>query len=191
MSDLVAKTPMDRKLADIVSPEIEALGYQLVRLRFQTGKRPVLQLMVDRPQGGIEVEECAKISTTVSAILDVDDPIEGEYVLEVSSPGIDRPLTRLQDFDEWQGWDAKLVLENAIDNQKRFRGEIAGVEGHEVLLNTDHGTIGLDFDWISDAKLVLSDELLRESLRKGGDQASALNEDQFDEIVQVAKEEEN
>ncbi len=190
MSDLVAKTSIDRKLADIVRPEIEALGFELVRLRFQSGKRPVLQLMVQRPDGGVEVDECAQISTAVSAILDVDDPIDGEYVLEVSSPGIDRPLTRLKDFDEWQGWDAKITLDTPIDNQKRFRGEIAGVEDGEVLLNTEHGTIGLQFDWIADAKLVLSDDLIRESLRKGG-QSGEIDESQFDEVIESAEEEEN
>ncbi len=190
MTDLVAKTAMDRKLADIVEPEIEALGYELVRLRFQSGKRPVLQLMVDRPDGGIEVHECAKVSTAVSAILDVDDPIEGEYVLEVSSPGIDRPLTRKKDFDDWQGWDTKVTLENPIDNQKRFRGVIAGVEEDEILLNTEHGTIGLEFDWISDAKLVLNDDLIRESLRNRTQNSQVLDETQFDEVVEAEKEEE-
>lgn len=187
MSDLVAKTAMDRKLAEIIEPEVQAMGYELVRLRFQSGKRPVLQLMVERPDGGIEVNECAKISTAVSAILDVDDPIDGEYVLEVSSPGIDRPLTRLKDFEEWQGWDAKITLDQPIDNQKRFRGEIAGIEGQEILLNVpDLGTIGLEFDWISDAKLYLSDELIRESLRKGGHSQEELDESQFDEIIETA-----
>lgn len=190
MTDLVAKTPLDRKLADIVTPEIEALGYELIRLRFQSGQRPILQLMVDRPDGGIEIEECAKISTAVSAILDVDDPIDGEYVLEVSSPGIDRPLTRVKDFDDWQGWDAKITLENAIDNQKRFRGIIAGVENDEVLLNTEHGTIGLNVEWIADAKLVLNDELIRESLRSRGQNSQVLDESQFDDVVEAQKEEE-
>ncbi len=189
MSELIAKTAMDRKLADLVSPEIEALGFELVRLRFQSGKRPTLQIMVDRPDGAIEVDECAQISTATSAILDVEDPIEGEFVLEVSSPGIDRPLTRLKDFDEWQGWEAKITLEQPIDNQKRFRGVLAGVEGDEVLLNTEHGTIGLEFDWIADAKLVLSDELIKESLRKGASK-NEMDNNQFDDIIEVAKEEE-
>lgn len=191
MTDLVAKTSMDRKLAELVSGEIEALGFELVRLRFQSGKRPILQLMVERPDGGIEVEECARISTAVSAILDVDDPIDGEYILEVSSPGIDRPLTRLKDFDEWEGWDAKISLDTPIDSQKRFRGIIAGVDGDEVLLNTEHGTLGLKFSWIADAKLVLSDDLIRESFRKGGNQHSNFDESQFDEVVETAQEEDN
>jgi ribosome maturation factor RimP len=103
MSDLIAKTSIDQRLAGIVTPVIEDLGYELVRLRLMGGKTPILQIMADKPDGGIEVDDCGKISTEVSAILDVEDPIEEEYALEVSSPGIDRPLTRLKDFDAWAG----------------------------------------------------------------------------------------
>ncbi len=189
MVDLIAKTPMDRKLASIIQDEIEALGFELVRLRYQSGERPTLQLMVERPDGGIEVDECARVSTAVSAILDVDDPIEGEYVLEVSSPGIDRPLTRFKDFDDWQGYDARIVLENAIENQKKFRGILAGVDGTEILLNLNNGdTIGLDFDWVAEAKLILNDELIRESLKRGSDRKE-IKQSEFDEIVEVEKEE--
>lgn len=189
MNNMVAKTPIDRKLAAIVNDEIEALGFELVRLRFQSGERPTLQIMAERPTGGIEVEDCAKISTAVSAILDVDDPIDGEYVLEVSSPGIDRPLTRLKDFDEWQGHDTRVTLETAIEGQKRFRGILAGIEGNEVLLNLEDGnTIGLEFDWISEAKLVLDDDLIRESLKRGS-KALEIDETEFDEIVEIDNEE--
>ena len=102
MSDLIAKTAIDRRLAEIVQPVIEGLGFELVRIRLMGGKIHTLQIMADRPEGGIVVEDCATISTAVSAVLDVEDPLEDEYVLEVSSPGIDRPLTRLKDFDMWQ-----------------------------------------------------------------------------------------
>ena len=189
MTNLVAKTPIDRKLAAIISDEIEALGFELVRLRFQTGERPTLQIMAERATGGIEVDECAKISTAVSAILDVDDPIDGEYVLEVSSPGIDRPLTRLKDFDDWQGYDVRLSLETPIDNQKRFRGILAGIEREEVMLNLENGdTIGLQFDWLAEAKLVLDDNLIRESLKRG-EQKAEIDETKFDEIVETDNEE--
>ena len=90
MSDLIAKAPMDKRLATIVQPVIEGMGYELVRLRFMGGKKPTLQVMADKPDGGIEVDDCALISRTISAVLDVDDPIEGAYALEVGSPGIDR-----------------------------------------------------------------------------------------------------
>lgn len=190
IENLIAKTPIDKKLLAIVKSEVEAMGFEIVRLRLMGGDgRPTLQIMVERPDGGIEIAECARISTAISAILDVDDPIDGEYTLEISSPGIDRPLTRVKDFDNWSGFDAKIALETAIDNQRRFRGELVGVEGDEVLLNTQHGTIGLRLDWISEAKLVLSDELIRESLRKGSARPIDEHEEQFDDIVEEANEE--
>jgi ribosome maturation factor RimP len=165
MSDLIAKTSIDQRLAGIVTPVIEDLGYELVRLRLMGGKTPILQIMADKPDGGIEVDDCGKISTEVSAILDVEDPIEEEYALEVSSPGIDRPLTRLKDFDAWAGYEAKLETTELIDGQRRFRGEIVGTEGDEVLVAIDQGTIGLKFEWLCDAKLVLTDNLISDILR--------------------------
>ncbi len=164
MSDLVAKTAIDRRLAAIVAPVIEGMGFELVRLRLMGGKKPTLQIMADRAGGGIEVEDCAEISRQVSAVLDVEDPIEGEYTLEVSSPGIDRPLTRLKDFDRWDGYEARLETTELIDGRRRFKGVLQGVEDDEVLIEIPEGTIGLRFDWLSDAKLVLTDELIAESL---------------------------
>ena len=169
MSDLVARTPMDRRLAEIVAPVIEAMGFELIRLRLQGGKRALLQVMADRPagdpRGGIVVDDCAEISTALSAVLDVEDPIEDPYTLEVSSPGIDRPLTRLKDFDAWEGFEARIETTEMIDGRRRFRGRLAGTEGEEVLIEIDEGTIGLQFDWLSDAKLVLTDALIAETLR--------------------------
>ena len=169
-NDLIAKTAIDRRLAEIITPVIEDLGYELVRVRLQGGKTATLQIMADRPEGGINVDDCAQISTAVSATLDVEDPIEDNYHLEVSSPGIDRPLTRLKDFGTFEGYEARLDLNQAIDGRKKFKGVLAGVEGTEVLINIeDKGqthTIGLDFDLLSDAKLVLTDELIKEMLRQ-------------------------
>ncbi|TNF64180.1 MAG: ribosome maturation factor RimP [Rhodobacteraceae bacterium] len=180
-NDLIAKTAMDRRIAEIITPVIEDMGFELVRVRLMSGKTPLLQVMADRPEGGIEVDDCAKISNAVSAVLDVEDPIIDAYTLEVSSPGIDRPLTRLKDFDAFEGYDAKLETAELIDGRRRFRGILAGVEGDEVLLNVEEGTIGLRFDWLSDAKLVLTDELIREMLKTRKD-AGVLNENAFDEI---------
>jgi ribosome maturation factor RimP len=180
-NDLIAKTAMDRRIAEIITPVIEDMGFELVRIRLMSGKTPLLQVMADRPEGGIEVDDCAKISNAVSAVLDVEDPIIDAYTLEVSSPGIDRPLTRLKDFDAFEGYDAKLETADLIDGRRRFRGILAGVEGDEVLLNVEEGTIGLKFDWLSDAKLVLTDELIREMLKNRKD-AGVLNENAFDEI---------
>ena len=181
MSDLIAKTNIDQRLAEIITPVIEDLGFELVRVRLMSGKTKTMQIMAEKPEGGIEVDDCAAISTAVSAILDVEDPIEDNYTLEVSSPGIDRPLTRLKDFDTWAGYEAKIETTEMIDGRRRFKGQLAGTEGGEVLIEIEEGTIGLQFDWLSDAKLVLTDELIREMLRQRK-AAGIVNEDQFDEI---------
>lgn len=185
MSDLIAKTSLDQRLATIVTPVIEALGFELVRLRLMAGKTRTLQIMADRPDGGIEVADCATISTAVSAALDVEDPLDDAYTLEVSSPGIDRPLTRLKDFAAWNGYEARLETTELIDGRRRFRGMLAGVEGDEVLIEIEENgepiTIGLRFEWLSEAKLILTDELIAEMLR-ARKESSAFDESQFDEI---------
>ncbi len=181
MSNMIAKAAIDRRLAEIVSPIIEDMGFELVRLRLQGGKTNTLQIMAERPEGGIEVDDCAQISNAISAVLDVEDPLVESYVLEVGSPGIDRPLTRLKDFETFEGYDAKIETSELIDGQKRFRGILAGVENEEVLINMEQGTIGLQFDWLADAKLVLTDELIAEMLKQRKE-AGTLNEDKFDEI---------
>jgi ribosome maturation factor RimP len=185
MSDLIAKTSLDQRLAGIVTPVIEGLGFELVRLRLMSGKTRTLQIMADRPDGGIEVADCAAISTAVSAALDVEDPLEDAYTLEVSSPGIDRPLTRLKDFAVWEGYEARLETTELIDGRRRFKGELAGVEGDEVLIEIEENgepvTIGLQFDWLSDAKLLLTDDLIAEMLR-ARKESGAFDESQFDEI---------
>lgn len=188
MTDLVAKTAMDRRLADIVQPVIEGLGFELVRIRLMGGATRTLQIMADKPEGGIEVDDCGDISTAVSAVLDVEDPIEENYVLEVSSPGIDRPLTRLKDFEMWKGWEARVETTELIDGRRRFKGMLAGVEGDEVLIELDEGketvTIGLQFDWLSDAKLILTDELITEMLRQKK-ASGVIDESKFDEIYET------
>lgn len=184
-NDLIAKAAMDRRIAEIITPVIEDMGFELVRIRLMGGKTATLQIMAERPEGGIEVDECAKISTAVSAVLDVEDPIVDQYNLEVSSPGIDRPLTRLKDFETFEGYEVKIETTELIDGQRRFKGMLAGVEGDEVLLNLERGdeevTVGLNFDWLSDAKLVLTDELIKEMLKQRKD-AGLINEEEFDEI---------
>jgi len=185
MNDLIAKTAIDKRLAEIVRPVIEDLGFELVRIRLMGGETKTLQIMAERPEGGIEVDQCADISNAVSAVLDVEDPILDADNLEVSSPGIDRPLTRLKDFDTFEGYDAKLETSELIDGQRRFRGILAGIEGEDVLVNIQQGgdvvTVGLNIDWLTDAKLVMTDELIREMLRQRK-AAGALNETAFDEI---------
>jgi ribosome maturation factor RimP len=168
-------------MAAIVGPVIQDMGYELVRVRLMGGKSKTLQIMADRPEGGIEVEDCAKISTAVSAVLDVEDPLDDAYTLEVSSPGIDRPLTRMKDFDAWAGYEAKIETTELIDGRRRFRGVLAGTENDEVLLEIEEGTIGLKFDWLSDAKLVLTDELIADMLR-ARKAAGIIDESQYDSI---------
>ncbi|MBV2359650.1 ribosome maturation factor RimP [Thalassococcus sp. CAU 1522] len=190
MTDLIAKTAMDKRLAEILTPVIEGMGYELVRIRLMGGATPTLQIMAERPEGGIEVDECAEISTMVSATLDVEDPITDAYNLEVSSPGIDRPLTRLKDFDTFEGYEARIETSQMIDGRKRFKGVLAGVEGDEVLINIDEGTVGLHFDWLSDAKLVLTDDLIKEMLRQRK-AAGIIDETKYDEIEEEPSEAED
>jgi ribosome maturation factor RimP len=186
MSELIAKTSIDRRMAEIAGPVIEGMGFELVRIRLMSStKSKTLQIMAERPTGGIEVDECAQISTAVSAVLDVEDPIEDEFTLEVSSPGIDRPLTRLKDFETFEGYEARIETDEMFDGRRRFKGELAGVEDGDVLINIiEHGetvTIGLKFDWLSDAKLILTDELIAEMLRQRK-ASGAIDETQFDDV---------
>ncbi|MBA3324111.1 MAG: ribosome maturation factor RimP [Rhodobacteraceae bacterium] len=185
LADLIAKAAIDRRLAAIVAPTIEGLGFDLVRLRLMGGRRATLQIMAERPEGGIEVEDCARLSRAVSAVLDVEDPISGEYTLEVSSPGIDRPLTRLKDFERHEGYEVRLETSELIEGRKRFKGVLAGVQDAEVLIEIPEGVIGLQFDWLTDAKLVLTDALIAESLavRKAqGFDEGEIDASRFDDI---------
>jgi ribosome maturation factor RimP len=194
MNDLIAKTSIDRRLAEILTPVIEDMGFEVVRIRVMSGKSSTLQVMAERPEGGIEVDECARISTAISAILDVEDPLEDGYTLEVSSPGIDRPLTRLKDFDAFEGYEVKVETTEMIDGRRRFKGVLAGVEGDDILLNLDQNgetiTVGLNFDWLSDAKLILTDELIKEMLRQRK-AAGIIDEDKFDDIQEEPTEAED
>ena len=165
-NDLIAKSAVEKKLLELINPIIIDIGFELVRLRLMTSKEVTLQIMVARPDGFINVDECADVSTAISALLDVEDPIIDSYSLEVSSPGIDRPLTRIKDFEEFEGYDARLETLELIDGRKRFKGTLAGTNGSEIMINLDEGTIGLEFEWLAEAKLILTDELIKEMLRQ-------------------------
>ena len=188
-NNMIAKAAIDKRLADIVTPTIEDMGFELVRVRLLRGQKATLQVMADRPDGGINVDELAEISIAISAVLDVEDPVLDAYDLEVSSPGIDRPLTRLKDFDAFEGYETRIETDHLIDGQRRFKGVLAGIDRDEVLLNVPEGTIGLKFDWLSEAKLILSDDLIKEMLRQRKS-AGVLNEDNFDDIETNSSEEE-
>lgn len=171
---LVAPSGVARKVFDLLHPSAEGIGFEIVRIRFGLQDGHTLQIMAERADGSMSVEDCEELSRTLSAVLDVEDPIPGEYNLEVSSPGIDRPLTRPKDFERWQGFDVKIELAEAMSGRKRFRGLLQGVEGGEVLVECDiegysePQVLGLPFRKLSEAKLVMSDDLIRESLKRQG-----------------------
>ena len=172
---------MDKKLAELLNPILEDLGFEMVRVRLSNGNPSTLQIMADRLDGQIGVDELAEINTSVGTVLDVEDPIPENYTLEISSPGIDRPLTRKKDFDSFQGFEAKVETTELIDGRRRFRGVLAGVNNDEILINLEEGTVGLKFTWLSEARLVLSDDLIKKMLKKNT-KTSILNEENFDEI---------
>ncbi|WP_312814943.1 ribosome maturation factor RimP [Brevundimonas sp. BH3] len=160
-----AKTVEDRALLEMIDPVAESLGLAVVRVRLMGGTlRRRLQIMAERKSDhDISVEECARLSRAVSEVFDAADPIAGEYLLEVSSPGIDRPLTRLMDFDLFEGYEARLETDRMVEGRKRFKGIVAGVEGDHVAIDLDgeEDTALIPFEWLADAKLVLTDELLK------------------------------
>ena len=160
-----ARTAEDAQLLEMLDPVAAAAGYEIVRLRLMAGKeRRRLQIMAETPDGDMTVEGCTVLSRAFSEILDAADPISGEYTLEVSSPGIDRPLTRLKDFDTWEGFEARIELDRLADNRKRFKGELAGTEEGQVGINIEgeaETTLYIPFEWILEAKLVLDDKLMK------------------------------
>lgn len=160
-----ARTAEDRQLLELVDPVAESLGLAVVRLRLMGGtQRRRLQIMAERiVDHDISVEECARLSRAVSEVFDAADPIAGEYLLEVSSPGIDRPLTRLDDFALFEGFEARLETDRLVEGRKRFRGVLAGLdEGHVCIdLEGEEDTALIPFDWLVDAKLVLTDALMK------------------------------
>jgi len=156
------------RIEQIITPSVEAMGYELVRVQLTGGQRMVLQVMAERADGApMTVEDCADISRAISAVLDVEDPIKSAYTLEVSSPGIDRPMTRLKDFERFAGFEAKLETRLAVDGRKRFKGMLKGVEDGLVCIESEQGAARLELDNILRAKLVLTDELIRASQGQG------------------------
>lgn len=145
-----------------IAPAMEAAGYRVVRIVFTgIGRRATLQIMAERiDEQAITVDDCAQVSHTVSALLDVADPIAASYMLEISSPGLDRPLVKRQDFERYAGHEAKVETREPIDGRKRFRGRLAGLIGDEVALETDGTVLRLPFGSVTRAKLVLTDELI-------------------------------
>jgi ribosome maturation factor RimP len=158
------KTAEDLRLVELLDPVAEAAGFEIVRLRLMGGDRARrLQIMGEREDGTMIVEDCAVLARAISDVLDAADPISGEYTLEVSSPGVDRPLTRLKDFETYAGYEARIELDRLAENRKRFKGVLAGVEDGQVAIDLEGEaeTALIPFAWISDAKLVITDKLMQ------------------------------
>lgn len=172
------ETGIAAEIAAVVEPVLADLGFRLVRVKIQgDGRDRIVQLMAERPDGSITVDDCEAISKGISPVLDVADPISGAYRLEVSSPGIDRPLVRPSDFEDWAGHEAKIELKEPVDGRKRFKGILEGFEDGEIRIKADTGEqgiqhLGLPVHLISDAKLVLTDELIREALQRAKERHS-------------------
>ena len=150
-----------RQITELIEPTLNEMGFELIRVLVTGGQRPTLQIMVERADlAPLTVEHCAGASRAISALLDVADPIAGAYRLEVSSPGIDRPLVRRADYERFAGLEARLETELPIDGRRRFRGRLIGLAGDQVRLALPEGEQSIPFDSIKKAKLVLTDELL-------------------------------
>jgi ribosome maturation factor RimP len=158
-------SPIEEKLARLLEPAIEGLGFELVRISVQGTGKPTIQVMAERPDRTMVVEDCAKLSREISTVMDVEDPISSEYVLEVSSPGIDRPLTRLKDFEDFKGFEARVATKDLVEGQRRFKGKLLGVRDEKIVLTTQEGEKELEFKNIDKAKLVLTDALIAASLK--------------------------
>ncbi|MCW0233690.1 MAG: ribosome maturation factor RimP [Ferrovibrio sp.] len=161
-----------KRIADLIAPTLDAMGFQLVRVKLMGTERPVLQIMFERDtggaphDGGITVDDCAEASRAVSAVLDVEDPISGAYRLEVSSPGLDRPLTKAADFERFKGFAAKVELGRPLEGRKRFQGRIGGLAGDAVVLRDEEkgAEARLPVAEIASAKLIVTDDLITASL---------------------------
>jgi ribosome maturation factor RimP len=168
---IVTETGLEARVAHIIGPVATSLGYRLVRVKVSGLNGTTLQIMAERPDGTMTVEDCERLSRDLSPVLDVEDPIERAYHLEVSSPGIDRPLVRRSDFSRWAGHVAKVEMMRSTHGRKRFRGKLAGVEGDDAVIDLDQPVEGetrvrLPLADIEEARLVLTDELIRESLAR-------------------------
>ncbi len=149
------------KVALLVEGPLREMGYELVRVSLTGGARPVLQIMAERADGvAMTVDDCSEISHTVSLLLDADDPIAGKYALEVSSPGIDRPLTRPRDFERYTGFEVRVETREPVNGRRRFRGRLRGFADGRATVETEDGTAELPFETIARARLVLTDDLI-------------------------------
>ena len=169
---IITEPGLPARVATVAEPVIEQLGYRLVRVKVSAAEGCTVQIMAERPDGSMTVEDCELISRALSPVLDVADPIDRAYRLEVSSPGIDRPLVRKTDFDRYAGNLVKIEMEVPVNGRKRFRGEISGTEGEAARIRRDDAAEGeeaevlLPIEEMSEAKLVLTDDLVAQALRR-------------------------
>jgi ribosome maturation factor RimP len=170
---IITETGLEARIARIVEPVALGLGFRLVRVKLSAMNGATLQIMAERPDGTMTVGDCEALSRDLSPVLDVENPIDTAYNLEVSSPGIDRPLVRRSDFERWAGHEAKIELERAQDGRRRFRGVLGSLDGNAIRLEMgarsklgEPGVVTLPLADIGEARLVLSDALVRETLRK-------------------------
>jgi len=168
----IVETGLEARIARIVEPVAIGLGYRLVRVKISAMDGTTLQIMAEKPDGTMSVSDCEALSRDLSPVLDVEDPIDSEYNLEVSSPGIDRPLVRRSDFERWSGHQAKIELDRPADGRRRFKGLLAGLEGDAVKIELEPKSkldepelVTLPLADIGEARLVLTDALIRETLR--------------------------
>ncbi|SDN87016.1 ribosome maturation factor RimP [Methylobacterium phyllostachyos] len=191
---LVRETGVAARVAQVIEGPLQGLGFRLVRVKMSNINGCTVQIMVERPDGTFTIADCETVSRTISPLLDVDDPVGGAYNLEVSSPGIDRPLVRVSDFARWEGYEAKVELSPPLDGRKRFRGILGAPDLDRQIVPIDlpdvkeglPSRIELPLKTLAEAHLVLTDELIRESLRRGGPPA----EDAADESEDDAPAEE-
>ena len=157
---------LENRLFALIEPVVETAGFELVRVKITGGQTKTLQVMAERPDKTMSAGECATLSRALSPVLEDADPIDGHYNLEVSSPGIDRPLVREKDFAEWQGWPAKLELDRLVEGRKRFKGVLAGMDEGKVAFDIEgeDETALFPLDWIASAQLILTDELIRKTM---------------------------
>jgi len=169
---LIVEPGMPARVATIAEPVLEQLGYRLVRVRVSGAEGCTVQIMAERPDGSMTVEDCEAVSRALSPVLDVADPIDRAYRLEISSPGIDRPLVRKSDFDRYAGHLVRIEMEIPVNGRKRFRGTLTGTEGDAARLHRDDAAEGeeadvlLPIEEMGEAKLVLTDELVAQALRR-------------------------
>ena len=191
---IIQDTGLDQKVADIIEPVLASMDFRLVRVRLLNQNGTTLQIMCERNDGTMTVQDCEAVSTAISPVLDVEDPIDKAYHLEVSSPGIDRPMVRKSDFVRWSGHIVKCETSIIVENRKRFKGKITAVTEDGFVLERDQiaygeePTVDIPFSVLADAKLVLTDELIRDALRADKLARAAANQNDEDDTTETTED---